>query len=172
MPVMKYLENKPEIDPSAYISPRASIIGRVKIGKNVGIYEYASIRADFNDITIDDNSNIQDNCTLHPTPFNPVIVGKNVVIGHNSVLHACTVADTVLIGMGSVILTGAVIGENCIIGAQSLVKEGQKIPPNSIAVGTPAKVVKVADDDTRDMILANVEIYVELSQNYRESQEK
>src|SRR5579884_2290696 len=131
----------PSVAASAYIDPSAQVIGNVTIGERASVWPNASLRGDVNSISIGDESNIQDNCTLHcdEGPF-PLIIGKRVTVGHQAMLHGCTVEDDCLIGIGAIVLNGAVIGRGSIVAAAALVPEGVVIPPNSLAMGMPAKV--------------------------------
>lgn len=130
-----------------WIAPGAHVVGDVLMGENVGIWYNAVVRGDANTIVIGDNTNIQDNTTVHTDADYPVNIGKSVTIGHNAVIHGCTIGDNTVIGMGSIVLSGAVIGCNCIIGAGALVTGKMRIPDNSLAFGNPAKVVRTVSDD-------------------------
>lgn len=130
-----------------WIAPGAHVVGDVLMGENVGIWYNAVVRGDANTIVIGDNTNIQDNTTVHTDADYPVNIGKGVTIGHNAVIHGCTIGDNTVIGMGSIVLSGAVIGCNCIIGAGALVTGKMRIPDNSLAFGNPAKVVRTVSDD-------------------------
>ena len=111
-----------------FVAPSASVMGRVFLGKNVSVWFGAVIRGDVEDIKIGENSNIQDLSVLHADPGHPLEIGKNVTVGHKVMLHGCSIGDNSLIGINSVILNGAKIGKNCLIGANSLVTEGMEIP--------------------------------------------
>lgn len=130
-----------------WIAPGAHVIGDVLMGENIGIWYNAVVRGDANTIVIGDNTNIQDNTTVHTDADYPVSIGKGVTIGHNAVIHGCTIGDNTVIGMGSIVLSGALIGCNCIIGAGALVTGKMRIPDNSLAFGNPAKVVRTVSDD-------------------------
>lgn len=142
MAIETYEEFSPEIDPSAFIAASADVIGRVKIDENASIWYNATLRGDINEIIIGSRSNVQDNAVIHLSDDHGCYVGELVTIGHSAILHACTVKDEVLIGMGAIVLDGAVIGERSIIGAGALVTGGTIIPPGSLVLGSPAKVVK------------------------------
>lgn len=150
------------------IAPGAHVLGDVHLGENVGIWYNAVIRGDTNSITIGDNSNVQDNTTVHTDSDYKVHVGKGVTIGHNAIVHGCTIGDNTVIGMGSIILSGAVIGDNCIIGAGSLVTGKMRIPNNSLAFGNPAKVIRAV---TPEEIKANHENAAHYVQLMRENAE-
>lgn len=150
------------------IAPGAHVLGDVHLGENVGIWYNAVVRGDTNSITIGDNSNVQDNTTVHTDSDYKVHVGNGVTIGHNAIVHGCTIGDNTVIGMGSIILSGAVIGENCIIGAGSLVTGKMRIPDNSLAFGNPAKVIRAV---TPEEIKANHENAAHYVQLMRENAE-
>ena len=132
----------PDIDPSAYIAESANVIGKVIIKANASIWFGVTIRGDNEPITIGENSNVQEGCVLHADPGLPLTIGRNVTVGHQAMLHGCTVGDGSLIGIQAVILNGAKIGKNCLVGAGALVTEGKEFPDNSLIIGSPAKVVR------------------------------
>lgn len=137
-----YGEYCPEVDESVFLAPGARIVGRVKIGAQSGIWYNTVVRGDADRVTIGSGTNIQDNCTLHCDPGFPLILGDRISVGHNSVLHGCIVEDDALIGMGSVILNGARIGAGAVVGAGSLVVQGMEVPPDHLAMGQPAKIIR------------------------------
>ena len=136
----------PRVDPSAFIYENATIIGAVEIGRDVNIWASAVIRGDNEPIVIGDGSNVQECCVLHTDPGYPLNIGCAVTIGHQVMLHGCTIGDGSLIGIHAVVLNGAKIGRNCLIGAAALVTEGKVIPDNSLVLGAPAKVVRPLTD--------------------------
>jgi len=138
----RFLYVPPQIDPSAYVAPQAVVIGDVRLAARSSVWPTAVLRGDINYIEIGEGSNIQDGSIVHLAEDLPVRVGKLVTVGHRAILHACTVEDECLIGMGATILDGAVIGKGSIIGAHALVTKGIQIPPGSLVMGTPAKVVR------------------------------
>jgi carbonic anhydrase/acetyltransferase-like protein (isoleucine patch superfamily) len=144
----------------------ATVIGNVTIGSQVGIWFGAVIRADKDRIVIGDRSNIQDNCVVHTTTGHPVIVGNDVSVGHGAILHGCTIGNQVLVGMGAIVLNGAVIGDGSVIGAGAVVTEGMNVPPGSVVVGIPGKIIKPATEDQKKHILGNARSYVELAGEY------
>ena len=150
-----------------YIDSNAVIYGKVKLGKNSSIWPQAVVRGDLNSISIGKNSNVQDNVTIHVNKENPVKIGEGVSLGHNAIIHGCTVKDNCLIGMGAIILNGAVIGENCIIGAGALVTEGKIIPKNSLVLGIPAKVIRELTKKEKKGITENAQEYVNLAKRYK-----
>ncbi|MCD7781537.1 MAG: gamma carbonic anhydrase family protein [Methanosphaera sp.] len=141
----------------------AKVIGDVDLKNNVSVWYNAVIRADLEPITIDENSNVQDNCVLHVSTGYPVKIGKNVSIGHNATIHGCTIEDDVLIGMGSTILNGAHISKNCLVGAGALVTENKEFPENSLIIGSPAKAVRELTDEEIKSIRENADEYVKLA---------
>ena len=148
-----------------FLAPGAHIVGNVSLGENVGIWYNAVVRADMESITIGNNTNIQDNCTLHTGNGFPIVVGEGVTIGHNAIVHGCHIGDNT-IGMGSILLNGAKVGRNCIIGAGTLVTGKMEIPDNSMAFGNPAKIIRKL---TSKEIMANKENameYVKLMKEY------
>lgn len=152
------------------IAPGAHVIGDVLLGENVGIWYNAVVRGDANTIVIGDNTNIQDNSTIHTDADYPVNIGRGVTIGHNAVIHGCTIGDNTVIGMGSIVLNGAVIGNNCIIGAGSLVTGKMRIPDNALAFGNPAKIVRAVSageiESNRENALHYVALIAENSKRF------
>jgi len=144
----------------------ATVTGNVTIGNQVGIWFGAVVRADKDKIVIGDRSNIQDNCVVHTTTGFPVTIGCDVSVGHGAILHGCTIADQVLVGMGAIVLNGARVGRGSVIGAGAVVREGADIPEGSVVVGVPGKVIKQADAAQQQGILKNAASYVELAGEY------
>ena len=145
-----------------FIAPGAFVIGDVTLGENVGIWYNAVVRGDTNSIYIGNNTNVQDNATLHTDKDFKLHIGDGVTIGHNAVVHGCTVGDNTVIGMGSIILSGAVIGKNCIIGAGSLVTGKMNIPDGSLVMGSPAKIARPLMKHEIESNHENAVHYVEL----------
>ena len=142
------------------------LIGDVQVGKETSIWFNAVLRGDEDAITIGNRCSIQDNSSIHLSEGSPVIVEDEVTVGHNVILHGCTVKKRCIIGMGSTILDGAVIGEECIIGANTLIPSGKVIPPRSLVVGSPGKVVRELTDKDFDLIQLSIDTYVEKSYIY------
>ena len=138
----RFLFVPPQIDPTAYVAPQAVVIGDVRLAAHSSVWPTAVLRGDINFIDIGEGSNIQDGSIVHLAEDLPVRVGKLVTVGHGAILHACTVEDNCLIGMRATILDGAVIGTGSIVGAHALVTKGTHIPPGSLVMGTPAKVMR------------------------------
>jgi carbonic anhydrase/acetyltransferase-like protein (isoleucine patch superfamily) len=155
------------IDPTAYIAPGAVVLGDVQIGRDSSVWYNSVLRGDTDRITIGDATNIQDLSMIHADPGIPCSVGNRVTIGHRVILHGCTVEDDCLIGMGAVVLNGAKIGHGSVIGASALILEGTIVPPDSLVLGIPAKVVRQVDEATRARIEHAWTHYVEKARRHR-----
>ena len=138
----QFLGKKPRLGRGVFIAKTATVIGDVTLGAHSSVWYSAVVRGDINRIVVGHHTNIQDNAVLHVADEFPCIVGNWVTVGHGAVVHACQVGDEVLVGMGAVILDGAVIGGQSLIGAGALVTQGTKIPPGSLALGAPARVIR------------------------------
>ena len=138
----KFLRKKPALGKNVFIAKNATVIGDVTLGAHSSVWYGAVLRGDINRIVVGHHSNIQDNAVLHLADDFPCLLGNWVTVGHGAIVHACTVGDETLVGMGAVILDGAVIGKQSLIGAKALVTQGTKIPPGSLVLGAPAKVVR------------------------------
>ena len=150
-----------------YIADSASVIGEVTLGSQSSIWFGAVLRGDIEPITLGDRSNIQDNSVAHTGLGHPVLIGNDVTIGHRVMLHACTVGNNCLIGMGAILLDGCEVGDNCIVGAGSLVKQNQKIPGDSLALGFPARVIRKLSEEEIINVRKYAERYVVLQARYR-----
>ncbi len=150
---------KPEIGDNCYIDRTAVIIGDVHLEKGCSVWPGAVIRADLNPVRISEGSNIQDNCVIHVSAEHGTTLGKNVSMGHNAMVHGATVGDNVIVGINSVVLDGAIIGEGSVIGAGAVVKAGAVIPPYSLVLGVPGKVVKEGEKSLLNMTIPNAETY-------------
>ncbi len=138
----KFLRKKPRLGQGVYLAKTAVVFGDVKIGDHSSVWYNVVLRGDINRIIVGHHTNIQDNAVLHISDDHACVVGNYVTVGHSAIVHACQVGDEVLIGMGAVILDGAVIGRQSLIGANALVTQGMKIPPGSMVLGAPAKIVR------------------------------
>jgi carbonic anhydrase/acetyltransferase-like protein (isoleucine patch superfamily) len=145
---------------SVWIAPDAVVVGRVHIGRNVGIWFGSAIRGDNEPLEIGDDSNVQEHTIMHTDPGFPLRIGKGCTIGHRALLHGCTIGDNSLIGMGAIVLNGAKIGKNCLVGAGALVTEGKEFPDGSLIVGSPAKVVRALDDAAIARLAMSAQLYV------------
>ena len=137
-----FLRKKPKLGKNVFIARNATVIGDVTLGAHASVWYGAVLRGDINRIVVGHHTNVQDNAVLHLADNFPCILGNWVTVGHSAIVHACKVGDEVLVGMGAVILDGAVIGKQSLIGAKALVTQGTKIPPGSLVLGAPAKVVR------------------------------
>lgn len=150
-----------------FIAENATVIGDVTLADDVNIWFGAVIRGDKDRVTVGAGSNIQDNAVVHTTATFPVSIGAEVSVGHGAILHGCTIRDQVLVGMGAIVLNGAVVGEGSIIGAGAVVTEGNEIPPHSLVLGVPGRVVRETTPDQQEGILRNARDYVRLAGRYR-----
>ena len=166
MAIENFAEYSPTIDPSAFVAASADVIGRVTLEEESSVFYNATLRGDINEIVIGPKSNVQDNAVVHLADDYGCYVGELVTVGHSAILHACTVKDEVLVGMGAIVLDGAVIGERSIIGAGALVTGGTEIPPGSLVLGSPAKVVKTLSLDDQADIKSWAEKYVRVSREF------
>jgi len=149
-----------------FIADTAVVIGRVRLERDASVWFGSVLRGDNEWIELGERSQIQDNATLHTDPGFPIAIGCDCVIGHNAVLHGCTIADNSLIGMGAVVLNGARIGKNCLVGAGAVVTEGKEFPDNSLIVGTPARALRTLDEKVAQAITRDADIYVQRWQQY------
>ncbi|MDD2473165.1 MAG: gamma carbonic anhydrase family protein [Methanoculleus sp.] len=150
-----------------YIAENATVIGDVTLADDVSVWFGAVIRGDRNRIAVGAGSNIQDNAVVHTTPGFPVEIGAEVSVGHGAILHGCTIRDRVLVGMGAVVLNGAVVGEGSIIGAGAVVTEGKEIPPRSLVLGVPGRVVRETTPEQQEGNVRNAHEYIKLAGKYR-----
>jgi carbonic anhydrase/acetyltransferase-like protein (isoleucine patch superfamily) len=155
-----------------YVADTAVLIGRVRLKKDASIWFNAVLRGDNEWIELGEGSQIQDNSTLHTDPGFPMTIGSNCVIGHNVILHGCTIGDNSLIGMGAIMMNGVKIGKNSLVGAGSVVPEGKSYPDNSLIVGSPAKAIRTIDDKLIEMIRHGADIYVKRSKQYAKGLKK
>lgn len=149
-----------------WIAPSAVVTGDVILKNNVNIWYGAVLRGDIEKISIDEGTNVQDNSVLHTDTGLKLIIGKGITVGHSVILHGCIVEDDSLIGMGATVLNGAHIGKNCIIGANSLITEGKKIPDRSLVMGSPGKVIREVTNEEIKVIHENAERYISNSVRY------
>jgi carbonic anhydrase/acetyltransferase-like protein (isoleucine patch superfamily) len=156
----------PNVHKNTFIASSADVIGNVSIGEYSSIWFGAVLRGDMNSMSIGNYTNVQDNATLHNDDDFAVNIGDYVTIGHNAIVHGCTISNCTLIGMGSTILNGAEIGEYTIIGAGSLVTEGKKIPSGVLCMGVPARVIRTLTIEEKEGLKEAAHHYVELSMKY------
>ncbi len=165
--MLKYKGKVPALDKTAIVFPGAKIIGDVNIAKDVNVWFNATIRGDMAKIEILEGTNIQDNAVVHTDTDLPTHIGKFVTVGHSAIIHAATVKDYALIGMGSIILNGAKVGEYAMVGAGCLVPPGKVVPPRTLVVGNPMKIVRELTEDEINANINNAKVYIELSRNYK-----
>jgi carbonic anhydrase/acetyltransferase-like protein (isoleucine patch superfamily) len=158
----------PKIDPTALVHESAQVIGQVEVGEQSSVWFGAVLRGDVNAISIGKRSNIQDNCTVHVDEGRfRTVIGDEVTVGHNAVLHGCVVHHRVIIGMGAIVLDGAEVGEDSIVGAGALIPEGTRVPPRTLFLGLPAKQKRSLTDRDLAMIRDSARHYVEQIKNWR-----
>lgn len=165
--IIPFRDKTPKVANDAFIAPNVWIVGDVSIGSESSVYFGSVLRGDILQIRVGEKSNIQEHSMLHTTDGRtPTIVGDEVTVGHRAIVHGCSIEDRALIGMGAVVLDGAIVGEESIVAAGAVVLEGTKIPPRSLAVGIPAKVVKKLDDSDAERLRLSAAGYVERSKHY------
>lgn len=167
---MKYrlADSRVDAHPDSWVAPTAAVIGKVRLDAGANIWFSAVLRGDNELIHIGENSNVQDGTVMHTDMGWPLTLGQGVTVGHNAMLHGCTVGDYSLIGIGAVILNGAKIGKHCIIGANTLIAEGKEIPDGSLVVGSPGKVIRQLTEQQKTMLEASAAHYVHNAQRYAE----
>ena len=158
------LHYTPQIDPSTFVAPNATLIGDIVLAEETSVWFGAVLRGDNDRIQVGPRSNIQDLAVIHVDPDVPVIIGADVTVGHRAIIHGATIEDGCLIGMGAIVLNRAVVGAGSIVGAGAVVREGDVIPPRSLVVGVPGKVVRQLGDD---QVQANLEAAARYVQNGR-----
>jgi carbonic anhydrase/acetyltransferase-like protein (isoleucine patch superfamily) len=165
---MKYRlgQSHVEAHPQSWVAPNATLVGNVKLESGASVWFNAVLRGDNELIHIGEQSNVQDGTVMHTDMGFPLSVGKGVTIGHNAMLHGCSVGDYSLIGINAVVLNGAKIGKYCIIGANTLIAEGKEIPDGSLVVGSPGKVVRELSDAQKQMLEASAAHYLHNAQRY------
>jgi carbonic anhydrase/acetyltransferase-like protein (isoleucine patch superfamily) len=165
--ILPYKGKHPIIGKNVFIAPSAVIIGDVILEDEASVWFGAVVRADLDRITIGAGTNIQDNCILHVDADQPLLIGSQTTIGHNAVIHGCTIEDHVLVGIGATILNGAVIRVGSVIAAGAVVPEGMKVGPLQLAAGIPAKIKKEYDNSRLAHNIDDAEIYLDLARSYR-----
>lgn len=153
---------------SVCIVEQTVIVGDVTVGEESTILYHAVLRGDDNRIVIGDGTNIQDNCTVHASEDAPTVIGNHVTVGHNAILHGCTIGDNTLIGMGAIVMDHTVIGKNCLIAAGSLVLENQKIPDGSMVMGSPAKVKRILTPEEIESLEESAQHYIRVGKQLRQ----
>jgi carbonic anhydrase/acetyltransferase-like protein (isoleucine patch superfamily) len=167
MPIYQLGDVRPRIDETAYLTDSATVIGDVTLKANASVWYGVTLRGDTEPIVIGANSNIQEGTVLHTDKGFPLTVGDNVTVGHQAMLHGCTIGDGSLIGIQAVVLNGAKIGRNCLVGAGALVTEGKEFPDNSLIIGSPAKAVRTLSDEQLAGLQKSADMYVQRAKHYR-----
>ena len=174
MPVILPVKGiSPQLGDDCFVAANATIVGDVVMGRECSVWFNAVIRGDVNAIRIGDKTNIQDGAVIHCTyKKSTTIIGNNVSIGHNAIVHGCVIQDNVLVGMGAIIMDGAVIGEDSVVGAGALIVEGTIVPPKSLILGSPAKVKRSVTDKELAWIKESAENYVRYARQYMDDSAK
>jgi carbonic anhydrase/acetyltransferase-like protein (isoleucine patch superfamily) len=167
MAVYRLGDFAPLIAATAYVAPTATLIGKVTLGERASVWFGATLRGDNERISIGENSNVQEATVMHTDMGYPLTVGANVTIGHQAMLHGCTIGDGALIGIQAVVLNGAVIGKHCLVGAGAIVTERKQFPERSLVLGAPARVVRQLTDEEIAGILHGADHYVQRGAQYR-----
>ncbi|MGH8433903.1 MAG: gamma carbonic anhydrase family protein [Pseudomonas sp.] len=165
---MKYRlgQSRVDVHPDSWVAPNATLVGKVKLEPGASVWFNAVLRGDNELIHIGENSNVQDGTVMHTDMGYPLSIGRGVTIGHNAMLHGCSVGEYSLIGINAVVLNGAKIGKYCIIGANTLIGEGKEIPDGSLVMGSPGKVVRELTEAQKKMLEASAAHYVHNAQRY------
>jgi carbonic anhydrase/acetyltransferase-like protein (isoleucine patch superfamily) len=166
MPIYRIGERIPSVHESVFVAPNASVIGSVVLSENVSVWFGATIRGDNDLITLGKNSNVQEGAVLHTDPGIKLTVGENVTIGHQAMLHGCTIGDGSLIGIQAVVLNGAVIGKGCLVGAGAIITERKTFPDRSLILGAPARVARQLTDEDVDKLMQSAQGYAERRANF------
>ncbi len=164
---MRFGAHEPRIAATAWVHPTAVLIGQVTLGDDVSVWPGAVLRGDRDAIVVGAESNVQDGAVLHCDPGMPCVIGRRVTIGHRAVVHGCSVEDGALVGIGAVVLNGAVIGAGSLVAAGAVVGEGKRIPPGSLVVGVPARVLRPLNEDQAARVAKGYATYVALKDSYR-----
>lgn len=166
--IRPYCGHVAQVAASAYVDPSAQVIGEVSIGEESSIWPCVVIRGDVGLIEIGNQTNIQDNSTLHSDVGSPLRIGNRVTVGHQAMLHGCTIEDDCLIGIGAIVLNGAKIGRGSVVAAAALVPEGMEVPPNSVVMGVPGKVRREVTPEEKERFELNLQHYLEKTRLYRD----
>ncbi len=167
MSIYQLDELTPNIHPSAYVADSAQVMGNVVLAEDASVWFGAVIRGDTETITVGAGSNIQDQSVLHADVGFPLVIGERVTVGHQVMLHGCTIGDESLIGIGAVVLNGAKIGRHCLVGAGALVTEGKEFPDGSMILGSPAKAVRQLTPEQIEGLRHSAQHYIDNARRYR-----
>ncbi|HEX9990391.1 MAG TPA: gamma carbonic anhydrase family protein [Chloroflexia bacterium] len=168
MPVYSYEDKSPRVGKGCYVAPTATLIGDVTLEEGASVWFGCVLRGDVSPIVVGARSNIQDNTVIHGEDGCPTMIGEDVTVGHSAIIHAATVGDRVLVGMGAVLLSRCRIGEHSIIGARALVTEGVEVPPGSLALGIPVRVRRALSEEEKADIVQSAKRYVKYARRYLE----
>lgn len=169
MAIYKLGGEAPTIHESAFVADSATVIGKVVLEENTSVWFGAVLRGDNEPITVGAGSNLQDGVVMHTDPGFPLTIGSNVSVGHQAMLHGCTIHDNALIGIQAVVMNGAVIGRNCLVGAGAVVTEGKVFADNSLILGAPARVVRQLSDEDVERLKKNADSYIRRRQHFKEN---
>jgi carbonic anhydrase/acetyltransferase-like protein (isoleucine patch superfamily) len=172
MPLYRFRANAPQVASSAFVAETATLIGHVILGERTSVWPGAVLRAEAEPITVGDGSNIQDNAVLHVDPGVPMTIGCNVTVGHQAMLHGCTIGDGSLIGIQAIVLNHAVIGRDCLVAAGAIVTEGKAFPDRTLIMGAPARVVRELTDADVAMLHSAAATYVNRREAYQTELER
>ena len=167
--ILPFRGDGPALHASVLLTPGATVIGGVAIGENSSVWPGCVLRADINIIAIGERTNIQDGTIIHVAHDRPTLIGNDVTVGHRAVLHACTIHDRCLIGMGSIILDGAEIPSDTMVGAGSLVSPGKTFPSGMLILGSPARIIRPLKESEREYLIRSAQGYADLAREYRTS---
>ncbi|MGE6377487.1 gamma carbonic anhydrase family protein [Peribacillus muralis] len=165
--IIPYNNKKPSIDETVFIAPGVHLIGDISIGKESTVWFNSVLRGDEDSITIGEKCSIQDNSTIHLFEGCPVVIEDEVTVGHNVILHGCKIGKRSIIGMGSTILDNVEVGEECIVGANTLIPSGKIIPPRSLVIGSPGKVVRRLNEKDLELIQLSIDTYVQKGKDFK-----
>lgn len=165
--ILYFACSPPLVADDCYVAPNATLLGDVTLCESSSVWFQSVLRADLNSIRVGPGSNVQDGAVVHVSDDHPTLIGARVTVGHSAVLHACTVGDEVLVGMNAVVLDGAQIGDRSIIGANALVTAGTKVPPGSLFLGSPGRVVRSLTLGEQEKLATWAERYITLAKAYR-----
>ena len=168
--IRAYKGIRPTLGARAWVDTSAQVIGAVELGEDASVWMNAVIRGDVNRIRLGARTNVQDNCVLHVTAQHPTVLADDVTVGHSVTLHGCTIETLCLMGIGAIVLNGAVVGEESIVAAGALVPEGMQVPPRSVVMGAPAKVRREVSEDERESLRRYAENYVRYKDDYRSAE--
>ena len=166
---MDFRSATPRIDPTAFVAPTATLIGRVEVGPQASVWYGCVLRGDEEPITVGPGSNVQDLTIVHTDPGYPAVIGRNVTIGHGAVIHGCVLEDGCLVGIGAILLTGSRVGAGALVAAGAVVREGFVVPAGSLVAGVPGKVLRELTPEERRRVAENAVTYIRLAATYRSS---